>query len=115
MHIDREALSLERDQPVDEDFPVLVAGEIIVGEKKSVDPEFCVGADDRFEIVGRAEAALAALDIDDGAERTFERTSAPEVEAGMPRDILGDLALVQQRDRLTGQIRSVGEMIVDRL
>ena len=60
---------------------MLVAGKIVVGEKESLDAEFGVRAHDRFQIVGRAEAALAALNIDDGAEGALKRTSASEIEA----------------------------------
>ena len=87
MEIDAQAFGLERDQSVEQDFPVLIAGEIVIGEEEPIDAERRVGAYDGFEVVGRAEAALAPLDVDDGAERAFERTAAPEVEARMHRQI----------------------------
>ena len=56
------------DQPVEEEFPVLVAGHVVVGDEERRDALLVVLAHDRFEIVGSAKAALAALHVDDGAE-----------------------------------------------
>ena len=72
---------LELDQPVEELLPVLVAGHVVVGDEERGDALPVVVAHDGFEIVGGAEAALAALDIDDGAERALERAAAAKIEA----------------------------------
>src|SRR5207248_9632249 len=67
---------LELDQPVEEFLPQLVAGHVVVGDEERVDALPVVVANDRLEIVGAAEAALATLHVNDGAERALERTSA---------------------------------------
>jgi len=36
---------------------------------------------DGFEIIGGAKSAFAALDIDDGAERSLVGTAAPKIKA----------------------------------
>src|SRR4029453_10609852 len=72
---------LELDQPVEEVLPMLVAGHVVVGDEERGDALPVVLAHDRFEVVGGGEAALATLDIDDGAERTLERAAAAKVEA----------------------------------
>src|SRR5277367_6665716 len=66
-------------------------------------------------MIGGAEAALAALDVDDRAERAFERTTAPEVEARNTQEVLVDFALLQQWNRFARQIGRMGEVVVDRL
>jgi hypothetical protein len=91
-HLDALVL-LELDEPVEELLPVLVAGHVVVGDEERRDALAVVLADDGFEVVGVAEPALAALHVDDGAERALERAAASEVEARL-------LALVaRQRGR----------------
>ena len=46
-------LFLELDHPIEQDLPVAVAGEIVVGDEEPVDALRLVGADDLLEIVGR--------------------------------------------------------------
>jgi hypothetical protein len=58
-----------------------VAGEIIVGYEKSPDPLSIVIADRLFEVVGGAKAALAALDVDDRAERALLGAATAKIEA----------------------------------
>src|SRR5277367_1989565 len=74
-----DALVLKLDHPVEQDLPVAVAGEIVVGDEEPVDALLPVLANDLFQIVGRAEAALAALYVDDGAERALIGAAAPKV------------------------------------
>ena len=74
---------LQLDHAVEQDFPVGVAGEIVVGDEEAVDALRIVGADDLFEVVGRAEAALAALHVDDRAEGALIGAAAPEIDAGI--------------------------------
>src|SRR6185369_13780378 len=80
-HLDALVLP-ELDQPVEELLPVLVAGHVVVGDEERRDATLVVVADDSLEVVGSAEAALAALHVDDGAERALEGAAAAEVEAG---------------------------------
>ena len=75
------SFSLSSMMPVEELFPVAVAGHVVVGDEERRDALLVVLADDRLEIVGVAEPALAALHVDDGAERALERAAAAEVEA----------------------------------
>ena len=80
--LDVEVLALAQfDQPVEDRLPVAVAGEIVVGDEEPRDALRGVGAHDRLDIVRRAVARLAALDIDDGAELALERAAAAGVEA----------------------------------
>src|SRR5208337_457186 len=98
---DMDALALlELDDPVEQDLPIRVAGEIVVGDEEPVDALRLVGADDLFEIVGGAEAALAALHVDDGAERALIGTAAAEVDAGIGAGRAHDMLLRQDRRRL---------------
>ncbi|SAL07553.1 hypothetical protein AWB78_08629 [Caballeronia calidae] len=86
--LDREAavnafLFPKFDDAVEKDFPVVVAGEIIVRDEKPVDALRCVLADDLFEIVGGAKATLVPLHIDDGAKRALIRAATTEVNRGI--------------------------------
>ncbi len=74
-------LLADPDQPVEDVFPVLVAGEIVVGDEEAADAVGPVLLDQLLDVVGRAAARLAALHIDDGAERALERAAAAGVEA----------------------------------
>ena len=78
---DVDAFLLELDHPVEQDLPVAVAGEIVVGDEEPVDSLRLVGADDLLEVVGGAEAALAPLHVDDGAERALIGAAAAEIDA----------------------------------
>ena len=75
-----DAFVLKLDHPVEKDLPVAVAGEIVVGDEEPVDPLLLVLADDLFQVVRRAEAALAALNVYDGAERALVGAAAAEVD-----------------------------------
>ena len=103
------------DQPIEDRLPVAVAGEIVVGDEKAGDALRGVGAHDRLDVVRRAIARLASLNVDDGAEAALERAAAPGVEAGVvPGDLCHDGAR-QHRDRRGGHVRHVVQVIVDRL
>ena len=77
-----DALLAQFDQPVEDRFPVAIAGQIIVGDEEVADAVGVVDPHQRFDIVRGAIARLAALHVDDGAERAQEGTAAPGVEAG---------------------------------
>ena len=74
-------VATQRDQAVEDRLPVLVAGEIVVGDEEVVDAVGEIGAHDALDVVGAAIAGLAALHVDDGAERALERAAAAGVEA----------------------------------
>jgi len=66
----------QRDEAVEDRFPILVAREVVVGDEETVHAVRNVAADDLFDIVGAAPARLASLHVDDGAEAALERTAA---------------------------------------
>src|SRR4029079_18502910 len=72
-------------------------------------------AHDRLEIVGRAEAALAALHIDDGAEGALIGAAAAEIEARPPALAQAQFGRGQRRERLAFETRQIIEMIVEGL
>ena len=110
-----DALVLELDHPVEQDLPVAVAGEIVVGDEESVDALRPVLANDLLEVVGRAEAALAALHVDDRAERALIGTAAAEVDRGIVAG--GALEMLARQDRrgLAFERRQMVHVIVERL
>ncbi len=115
-HPDRDLLILEQpDQPVEDRLPVLVAGEIVVGDEVADDPLGVVVPDNRLDVVGRPPSRLAALDIDDSAERALERTAAPSIEAGVGAEGAVDHLGRQVRRRGAFQGGQVVHEVVDRL
>jgi hypothetical protein len=76
-----DALLAQRGEPVEDRFPVAVAGQIVVGDEEVAHAVGHIDAHQRFDVVGGAIARLAALHVDDGAERAQERTAASGVEA----------------------------------
>src|SRR5215469_10919221 len=75
-------LLTQRNEAIHDRLPVLVAGEIVVGDEEAVDPLGDIRPDDRLDIFGRAPARLPPLDIDDGAEGALVGAAAPGIEAG---------------------------------
>ena len=69
------------DETIEDRLPFPIAGKIVVGEEETGNALLPVFADDVLDIVGAARARLAALDIDDGAERALIRTAAARIEA----------------------------------
>ena len=94
---------------------MLVAGHVVVGDEERRDALLVVLADDRFEIVGGAETALAALHVDDGAERALERAAAAEVEARHPALVARQRRRRQVRRRGASEVRQVVHVVVERL
>src|ERR1051326_5692262 len=85
--LDREAdrqpfVDPQSDHPIEQRFPITVASEIVVGDEEALDASCIVFPDCALEVVGSAEPAFAALDIDDRAERALIRTAPPQIEAG---------------------------------
>ena len=106
--------ALERDHPVEQNLPVLVAGEIVIGDEEGMDALGMVIHDDPLEIIGRPEPALAALHVDDGAEGALERAAAAEIEARKYRTHLGGGIARQKRCRLAFEAGQVVHEIVER-
>ena len=88
------------DQAVEQRFPVAVAGEIVVGDEEALDALRVVLAHDAFEIVGGAEPALAALHVDDGAERALVGAAAAEIDARQRAGRAAHMLARQDRRRL---------------
>ena len=113
---DRQALAdPQLDHPVEQLFPMPVAGEIVVGDEEPLDALRVVFPDRAFEIVGRAEPALATLDVDDRAERALVGAAAPEIEARQRARNPPDVPWRQDRRRLPFERGEVVHEIVERL
>ena len=109
-------LFAQLDDPVEDRFPVLVAGEIVVGDEEAVDALLIIHAQDLLDAVGRAIARLASLHVDDGAERALKRATAAGVEARHVAD--GALDEVDRQERRRGNLADVRQMlhvVVERL
>ena len=87
------------DQAIEDRLPIPVAREIVVGDEEAGDALRPVRAHDLLDVVGRAAARLAALHVDDRAERTLERAAAPGIEAGVGAGGALDVFARQERDR----------------
>ncbi len=61
-------LLAQPDKSVEDRFPILVAGEIVVGDEEPINAFRDIAPDDRGDVLRRARAGLAALHVDDGAE-----------------------------------------------
>ncbi len=113
---DLEALVLAQiDQAIEDRLPIAIAGKVVVGDEKFRDALLGVGADDLFDVVRRPVARLAALHVDDGAERALERAAAPGIEARIVAGDARDDPARQDRQGRGRHLRHVGEVIVDRL
>ena len=69
------------DQAIEDRLPVFVARKIVVRDEKFVDALRPVETHQLLDVVGRAEARLASLHVDDRAERALIGTAAAGVEA----------------------------------
>ena len=106
---------LELDDPVEELLPMAVAGHVVVGDEERRDALLVVLADDRFEVVDVAEPALAALHVDDGAERALERAAAAEIEARLLALVARQRGRRQMRRRRALDARQVVHVVVEAL
>ena len=89
----------ERDDAVEDGFPVAIAGEVVVGDEERGHALVQVVLQDLLDVVGGAVARLAALDVDDGAEAALEGTAAAGVEAGAGAQVPANVVVGQDRDR----------------
>ena len=114
--LDAELLALAQlDQPVEDRFPIAVAGEIVVGDEKACNPLRRVGTHDRLDVVGSAVTRYAALHVDDGAEAALKRAAAAGIEARIFREHELDQIGRQNRRHRARQFGHVVEVVVDRL
>ena len=102
-------------QPIEDRLPFLVAREIIVGDEEPRDVLRPVVANDLLDVVRRAEARLAALHVDDGAERALKRAAAAGVEARVGAGGALDELARQEGDGRAANARQVVHVIVERL
>ena len=112
---DPDFLVLQGDHPVEQDLPVGVAGEVVVGDEEPVDALLPVRPDDLLEVVGRAEAALAALHVNDGAERALVGAAAAEVDAGIGAGGSFDMLARQNRRGFAFQRGQLIHVVVEGL
>ncbi len=111
--VDLEAVFFsERDDTVEDGFPILVAREIVVGNEIVTHALRITGANHAFYVIGRAVAGFAALHIDDAAEAARVRAAAPGVETSELARIARYIALGQERQRPIPQVRLVVHEIV---
>ena len=102
-------------QPVEDRFPFLVACEIVVGDEEARDVLRPVVANDPFDVVGGAEARLAALHVDDGAERALKRAAAAGIEARVGAGGALDELKRQERNGRPADPRQIVHVVVERL
>src|SRR5882724_2616632 len=67
--------------PVQDRFPILVPGKIVVRNKEAAQALLHVLSNDLLDVVRRPASRFASLDIDDCAKGTLERAAAAGVEA----------------------------------
>ena len=103
------------DQAVEDLLPQPVAREIVVGDEELGDALRPVLAHHLLDVVGRAVTRLAALHVDDRAERALERAAAPGVEAGVGAGGALDVFARQEGDRRAADIGKIIHVIVLRL
>ena len=94
VHLNREAdlqalADPQLDHAIKERFPMAIAGKIVVGHEEPPIASAVVFTDRALEIVRRAKPALAALHVDDRAERTLVGAATTEIEA---RQLAGNSA-----------------------
>ncbi len=108
-------LLADLDQPVENRFPVAVAGEVVVGDEKPEHALGEVGAHQPLDVVGVAPARLAALDVDDRAKAALERAAAPGIEGAEALAVAAHDGGRQKRRHLPLQPRQIVHEVVDRL
>ena len=86
-------LLAQLDQAVEDRLPFPVAREIVVGDEELVDALRPVEPHQMLDVVRRAVARLAALHVDDGAERALIGAAAAGVEAGAEAERARDISL----------------------
>ena len=107
-------LFAQLDDPIENRLPVLVAGEIVVGDKEAVDALIPVHAEDLLDAVRGAVARFPALHVDDGAEGALEGAAAAGIEARHVADRpLDEVVRQEGRRGNVADVRQVLHMIVE--
>src|ERR1035441_6668929 len=115
--LDRNAFVFaQSDESVEDLFPGRVSGEIVVGEEIQIDAGVPVCLSDCLRYaLGGPVAALAPLDVDDGAERAVEGTATAAVDGAVVRmNVLCRELLVFNRTGRIGQIGKIVQEPIDR-
>ncbi len=115
VQVDLEPVHLAHlDDAVEDRLPVLVAGEVVVGDEVAAEPLLGAGADQHLDVVRRAVARLAPLHVDDRAEAARERAAASGVEARDVAEVAAHVAGGQRRQRLRLEAGKIRHEIVAR-
>src|SRR5262252_3079041 len=104
----------QRDQAVEDRLPCLVACEIVVGDEEFVDALRPVETHQMFDVVGGAEARLAPLHVDNGAERALIGAAAASIEARTQPKCPLDVLPGKERHRRAFHVRQVAHEIIER-
>src|SRR5262249_8297931 len=79
---ERDCVSLaQQDEAVEDRLPFSVPREVVIGDEEFMDALRPIEPYEMLDVIGRAEARLAALHVDDGAERALIGTAAARIEA----------------------------------
>ena len=105
----------QSDDAVKDGLPVLVAGEVVIGDEEAVNPFRPVLPDDPLDVVGRAPSRFPSLHVNDGAERALVRAAAAGIEGRVIARRALDVLAQQEGYRRRLDRRKVVEIIVDRL
>src|SRR5271157_579662 len=110
-------LGAQANEDVENGFPILVAGKIVVGEEIEGDAVFVVvAANGLGNVLRGAETHFAALNVDDGAEGAFERAAAAAIEgAKIGSGELAEIFPANGGDGLGVEVGLVVQEIVERL
>ena len=98
--IDADAvLRAQLDDAVEDGLPVLVAGEVVVGDEEAVNAFRPVLPNDVLDVVRRAASRFPSLHVDDGAERALVRAAAAGIEGRVVACRALDVLAQQERHR----------------
>src|SRR6266852_4923771 len=92
-------LRAQFDDAVEDGLPVLVAGEIVVGDEEAVNAFRPVLPDDVLDVVRRAASRFPSLHVDDGAERALVWAAAAGIEGRVVARRAHDVLAQQKRHR----------------
>src|SRR5262249_49842876 len=114
LHNEADAFLAQRDQPVENRLPVAVPRVVVVGDDVLVDALSVVSANDFLDVISRAKARFASLDIDDGAETALIGAATTGIEAVSSSET-PQSPLRQKRRYGALQVRQLVPEIIERL
>src|SRR5437016_8503936 len=103
------------DETIENRLPILVPCEVVVGYEEAMDALRHICAHYSLAVICRAKARLAALHVDDRAERALIGTTAPSIQTGIRARGPQDALRREQRHRRALQVRQIVHEIVERL